>query len=380
MTTNADPVIAQLQMLAAVAVRHAAEGHGITLTYDPEVLSSVGAILAHEAGDADQLPTLSTCYGAWFGELLVHRLAGRWIALHEASAPRIALACAVVSPIDAVRRLLCLQDGAPSLRDLFSRAESWAALLSDDAVLEQNASGWDRLARDPRFTAGTVPADRAAAEDLLDPWLITEGVVGRRVLCLAAGGGRHAPLFARAGAEVTVVDLSPAQLAIDRALAQRHDLKIATIQGSLDALTTLVPAASFDVVVQPVSACYVRDLVPVHAGIAHALRPGGLLVAQHKQPAALQATSMTDSGGWRIELPQVDGLPLPPVLGQSHREGGTQEFLHSLDALIGGLCRAGFVIEDVGEPALADAWATAGSPEHRAAFLPPYLKLKARRR
>jgi len=53
--------------------------------------------------------------------------------------------------------------------------------------------------------------------------------------------------------------------------------------------------------------------------------------------------------------------------------------VHGLDALIGGLCRAGFVIEAFSEPPRADASAPAGSPGHRAWFLPPYLKIKARR-
>jgi hypothetical protein len=125
---------------------------------------------------------------------------------------------------------------------------------------------------------------------------------------------------------------------------------------------------------------YVRDLGLVHAGLAHVLRPGGLLVAQHKQPASLQAHAVIGGGAWSLQSFSVDRLPLPPVDGHEHREEGMQEFLHTLDALIGGLCRAGFVIEDLEEPHHGDAWAPAGSPAHRAAFLPPYLKLKARRR
>ena len=56
------------------------------------------------------------------------------------------------------------------------------------------------------------------------------------------------------------------------------------------------------------------------------------------------------------------------------------ETIHSIDSLVGGLCRCGFVVEDVVEPPHADAWAAEGTPEHRAQFLPPYLKIKARRR
>lgn len=381
MTAVSDPIIAHLSRLAAVAVKHAAEVHGIAIC-DESSLAAIDDLLAQESGDAEMLGTLSTCYGAWFGDLLVRQLDGQWIALHEPFAPRIALGRAVVAPIDAVRRRLrahAAADVAPTLMELFARASSWSQNIPARAqLLEQNTNGWNRLVRDVRFIADTVPADRAAAESLLDPWLQAEGIAGRKILCLAAGGGRHGPLFSRAGALVTVLDLSPAQLAIDARLSATHELGLTTLLGSIDDLPTLLPAMSFDVVVQPVSACYLRDLKPLHAGLAHVLRPGGLLVAQHKQPFALQAEVLS-TDGWTISSMHVEGLPLPPVVGQSHREPATQEFLHTTDALLGGLCRAGFVIEDISEPPLGDAWATAGSPEHRAAFLPPYVKVKARR-
>src|SRR6478735_3272277 len=55
---------------------------------------------------------------------------------------------------------------------------------------------------------------------LLDP------LKGRRVLALAAGGGRQAPLLAAAGALVTLVDISEEQLSRDAALSQRWHLSL----------------------------------------------------------------------------------------------------------------------------------------------------------
>ena len=74
-----------------------------------------------------------------------------------------------------------------------------------------NRRAWDSLAR--RDHAFTQPA---RAEQLRDPlaaidslgWL-DGGVACKRVLCLAAGGGKYAVLFAEARAKVTVVDISP---------------------------------------------------------------------------------------------------------------------------------------------------------------------------
>jgi len=71
--------------------------------------------------------------------------------------------------------------------------------------------------------------------------------------------------------------------------------------------------------------------------------------------------------------------PLPPVAGSPHREAGTLEFLHRWEALLGGMCRAGFVIEDVIEPMHGDLAAEIGSFGHRSRYVAPYVRIKARR-
>ena len=71
--------------------------------------------------------------------------------------------------------------------------------------------------------------------------------------------------------------------------------------------------------------------------------------------------------------------PLPPVGDTTYREAGTVEVLHRWEELVGGLCRAGFVIEDLREPVRADVRAPAGHFGHRGQFVPPYVRFKARR-
>ena len=58
-------------------------------------------------------------------------------------------------------------------------------------------------------------------------------LVGLKVLCLASGGGQQAPILAAAGAEVTLLDLSPGQMAQDRFLAQRDKLVIRIMGGDM---------------------------------------------------------------------------------------------------------------------------------------------------
>jgi len=365
---------AQLAALAATACQHARERHGERLAVSAADAAVVDRILDREAGAAD-VDMLGVCYGAWLGEVGVRDFAAAWTGLSEPAAPRLRLGAVVVSPIDAIARRLRGVADSPSVTAILVRFGAWAtAPVGPDhaEILASNRAAWTALASDPRFIGDGLPADDSG----LDPWLRAEGVAGKDVLCLAAGGGRHAPLLAAAGARVTVVDWCDAQLAHDRRAAAAG-AAISVVTASLDDLSVL-PAQAFDVALQPVAACYLRDLTPAHAEVARVLRPGGLFVVQHKQPATLQVTaSGTDLP---LQLPYVDGLALPAITGVAHREADAAEFLHTLDALLGGLCRAGFVIEDVNEPLLADALAAVGSAGHRAVVLPPYLKIKARRR
>jgi len=133
-------------------------------------------------------------------------------------------------------------------------------------------------------------------------------------------------------------------------------------------------------VIHPVSTCYVPDVRRVFAEVARVTKPGGRYVSQHKSPVSLQASVEPGIGG-RYELvrPHSGGEPLPPEPPSRLRETGTLEFIHSLTSLLGGICAAGFAIEDVCEPDHAQPAAVAGSFAHRAAFAPPYLRILALR-
>lgn len=248
------------------------------------------------------------------------------------------------------------------------------------AAREHNRRAWDTLVRNKqRFTTP------AADDDLRDPlgtsdplgWLGGD-VSGKRLLCLASGGGRQSAIYAAAGALVTVVDLSPEMLAIDRQVAAERGLHLTTIEASMDDLGALA-AASFDIVLQPVSTCYLPDVLPVYREVARVTAPGGLYLSQHKQPTSLQATAAPSPGGYEVTEPYYRQGPLPAVSGSQHREEGTLEFLHRWEELLGGLCRAGFVIEDVVEPFLGKPDAPLGTFAHRCHYVPPYVRVKARR-
>lgn len=247
---------------------------------------------------------------------------------------------------------------------------------------DHNRRAWDERAR-----RGQVFARPASEEDIeklapklaTSPWL-DGGVAGKKVLCLAAGGGRQAIQYAEAGGIVTVVDISPAMLELDRKVAAERGLDVRIVEASMDDLATL-PDGSFDFVIQPVSTCYVPDIQKVYAEVARVMKAGGIYSSQHKQPGSLQAdVKLSASGrGYEVQEMYYRATPLPEVTGSIHRESGTIEYLHRWEQLIGGLCRAGFVVEDVIEPNHADDKAEPGSFGHRSRYVPPYILIKARR-
>lgn len=250
-----------------------------------------------------------------------------------------------------------------------------------DATRRHNQQAWDRMAK-----SGHTLTAPASARELENPLKVVDasgwlpgGIRGWTVLCLAAGGGRHGPLYAAAGADVTVVDLSAVMLERDREVAAEHGLVLKTIQTSMDQLDMLASTA-FDLVIHPVSTCYLPSLDQLFPEIARVTKPQGLYISQHKQPANLQASLDTYTGHYMIEHAYYDSRAVPPAPSPNLlREPGTQEFVHSWNELLGGICRAGFVLEDVSEPLHGKPDALPGSFAHRCYFISPYLRIKARR-
>lgn len=246
---------------------------------------------------------------------------------------------------------------------------------------DHNRQAWDaRVRAAARFTQPARDEDFRNPLAAVDPagWL-GPSIAGRRVLCLASGGGRQSALYIAAGASVTVVDISPEMLGIDRQVAAERGLAVRTVEASMDDLSALAPA-SFDIVIQPVSTCYVPDVLEVYRQVARVTAAGGIYVSQHKQPGSLQTDIKPSPHGYEITEPYYRRGPLPPVAGSSHREAGTLEFLHRWEELIGGMCRAGFIVEDLVEPVHADEKAPIGSFAHRSRYVAPYVRIKARRR
>ena len=196
---------------------------------------------------------------------------------------------------------------------------------------------------------------------------------GADVLCLASGGGQQAPVFAAAGAKVTVLDNSPKQLAQDRFVAERESLDIKTLQGDMRDLSAF-DDESFDLVFHPVSNLFVPEVRPVWAEAFRVLRRGGTLLAGFLNPAVyIFDLELADSTG---ELRAKYELPYSAVTSLSEEElrvqverGDPLEFSHTLEEQIGGQIEAGFVISGFYEDRHRD--------DPIAAHMPTYVATRA---
>ncbi|MGC1788891.1 MAG: class I SAM-dependent methyltransferase [Terriglobales bacterium] len=229
------------------------------------------------------------------------------------------------------------------------------------------------------------PNEFACAREWLDSrrWIPWKRI--RSVLCLACGGGQQGPLFASLGCEVTLVDLSPEQLAIDREAAERYSLTIECVEADMLNLSQL-HGRNYDLVYQAVSACYVPDVRKLYQEVTQVLKPGGYYRVEHWNPVHVQLAQQHawDGKAYRVVRPQTPGKPVAAAMAWDEKTGATSitcwHYVHPLNDLIGGLCEAGFAVLRFAESGEADASAEPGTHTHLGAYLPSFFSIFARRR
>ncbi|MDF1566016.1 MAG: methyltransferase domain-containing protein [Deltaproteobacteria bacterium] len=197
---------------------------------------------------------------------------------------------------------------------------------------------------------------------------------GCELLGLASGGGQQCPVLAAAGARVTVIDNSPAQLQRDREVAKREGLSIRCEEGDMADLSRFADE-SFDLIVHPISNCFVPDVLPVWREAFRVLKPGGALLAGFNNPVIYLFDLEAYERGELIvrhRLPYSD-LDLPPEEQRRFTEGAEPlEFGHTLEDQLGGQLAAGFQLTALYE----DRWAL-GREDPLDAHLPLFLATRA---
>jgi SAM-dependent methyltransferase len=166
---------------------------------------------------------------------------------------------------------------------------------------------------------------------------------GCGVLGLAAGGGQQMPLLAAQGADCTVLDYSASQLENDRLVAEREGYTIGIVKADM---TKRLPFddESFDMILHPVSNCYVDNVCHVWNEARRILKPRGLLIAGMDNGFAYMFDDESKQPLTVVNKLPYNPLTTPALYEQAVRKNWGIQFSHTMEEQIGGQIRAGFIL------------------------------------
>lgn len=213
-------------------------------------------------------------------------------------------------------------------RQVQSGKNPWTVPVSPELIARARAGDWSVVLTENK----PVPRE----------WF--PSAQGLRILGLACGGGQQGPIFAAAGADVTIFDNSPAQLARDREVADREGLKIRTVEGDMRDLSVFADE-SFDFIFHPVSNLFIHEIRPVWKEAYRVLRHGGTMLAGFMNPLFyLFDWEDMENGVLKV----VNKIPYSDIdtygLERLQKEDRPAEFGHSFTDQLTGQIDAGFSI------------------------------------
>ena len=258
-----------------------------------------------------------------------------------------------------------------------------------DEIARYNRERWNALAEaHALFTRPALNLDASSARQKLDPEGWFGEIAGKHVLCLASGGGQQSAAFALIGAEVTVFDLSEAQLQRDREVAAHYHVSIETVQGDMRDLSYFVED-TFDIVWHPYSLNFVPDVHVVFREVARVLQRNGVYHLHCANPFFTGLVPQDWNGhGYVLKHPYIDGAEViyadqnwvyPDSKRPDKQIPSPHEYRHTLSTLINGLLEQGFVIRHFLDnlDLVPNLQAEPGTWDHFVAFAPPWFALWA---
>jgi SAM-dependent methyltransferase len=225
-------------------------------------------------------------------------------------------------------------------------------------VDEHNKNSWDLNAKlnvvysTPFNTEVFQKAQRGEFKLRLSPhksipsdWL--PELKNKNILLLAGAGGQQGPLLACLGAHVTVFDISAEQLRKDEAISQDFELSLTTVQGSMSDLS-LLSDNGFDLIINPLSNCFVENLEPVWSECHRVLSSSGELIYSFLNPNVyLYDFEKKNRGEFVVKysLPYSDLNSLNTQEKERYFAAECPlEFGHTLESQIGTLLNKGFCL------------------------------------
>ncbi|WP_332447624.1 class I SAM-dependent methyltransferase [Sphaerochaeta sp.] len=230
-----------------------------------------------------------------------------------------------------------------------------------ERYIEQNAQAWDwEVGRKNIWTDGCTTEQQQKARSgeldmVLSPfkqvkpsWV--DDIRGKNVLALACGGGQQGVLMALAGAKVTVFDISEKQLGQDAQYAKTLGIELNLVKGDMQDLK-MFDNASFDLIFNPTSTCFIQDVHAVYRHCHRVLKPGGYFLTSLTNPVLYmfdEKKALKNRLRVKYTIPYSDLTSLSEQEREKRRSRhDTVEFSHTLEDLLGGITDAGFSIVDV---------------------------------
>ena len=226
-------------------------------------------------------------------------------------------------------------------------------------IVNQNEKAWDKQVENNTAYTQAVSSDVIKKAKNGDWSIIVtaykpvprnwfpENLKELNILCLASGGGQQAPILAATGANVTVVDISDKQLEQDRVVADREGLIIDIKKADMTNLS-MFPNSHFDMIINPVSNLFIKDLSPFWKETNRVLKKGGTLITGFTNPVLFIFDDEEDMKGNlvvknKIPYSTMDNLS-QSELDNFLKSSETIEFGHTLESQIQGQFDHGFVM------------------------------------
>ena len=254
-----------------------------------------------------------------------------------------------------------------------------------DCIIRINRERWNALAlAHVEYSRPFLDFNRKQAADYIYRHGVLKDVYGKRVLCLASGGGQDSVAFGLLGADVTVLDLSDVQLERDRQAAVHHGLLTKTIQGDMRDLS-IFPDDLFDIVWQVYSINFVPSVEPVFEGVHRILVTGGIYFLQFANPFAIGVDEENwDGKAYLLNSLYLDNEDLSkrfPHWDVEQPDGtfikcaSPHEFRHTLGKVFNTMVRNGFTLLGLWEWMREDKDPEPGSWAHFTQVAPPWFSI-----
>ena len=252
-----------------------------------------------------------------------------------------------------------------------------------DEYSEMNRERWNALAdANVEYSRPFLDLTVEEARASVTRYGVLDDVAGKRVLCLAGGGGQDSAAFGLLGAEVTVLDLSDVQLERERQAAEHHGYQVTTQQGDMRDLSAFADGV-FDIVWQTYSINFVPSVAPVIKEAARVLKPGGIYFLQFANPFVHSVDNEHWNGtAYPLQHLYIDGENLNRYYqhwdveqpdGTSVKVASPHEFRHTLGTVMNTMVANRFVLLGLWEWMKTDEAAEPGSWAHYTQVAPPWF-------